>query len=409
MSLRTGSEFELFDIAGIRIAVDLSWLIVFALVFWSLTFGYFPNLHPGFPWTEYLAVGLGATLLFFGSVLLHELSHALVANRLGETVKRISLFIFGGMAHMSGEPASARSEFLIAGVGPLTSLLLGALFWSIPHAIPAMSYWPMWVSVFTYLGFINIALAVFNLLPGFPLDGGRLLRAALWARSKNFVKATATASDWGRGIAYGLIGLGAIEIFFGSLMGGLWLIFIAFFLRNAAIASYQSVVTEQALQGVWVKRIMAANPTTIPANCTVARAIDDYFLRYGYGGYPVTSDGRVVGLISLSDARGCPAEERYHWVVGDCMRPLDASTRIAPTAPAMQALRQMFETGAGRLLVMDGDELVGLISRSAIARLLVLRGEANVELGTGKDGPRDASARARQADGHATSLLQESL
>jgi Zn-dependent protease len=333
MSLMTRSEIVLFDIAGIRVAVDISWLIVFVLVFWSLTAGYFPSLHPGYAWTEYLIVGLGATLCFFASVLLHELSHALVAKYLGERVERITLFIFGGMAHMRDEPASARIEFLIAGAGPLASLVLGALFWLTPQLFSVISHWPMWHSVFVYLGFINLALAVFNLLPGFPLDGGRLLRAVLWARSGDFVKATARAADWGRAIAYGLMGLGAIEIFLGSLMGGLWLIFVAFFLRSAAIASYQSVLARQVLEGVWVKRFMAANPITIPANLTVERAIEEYFLQHEYHGYPVTSDGKVVGLLSLSEVRSCPPAERNQRVVGNFMRPLDSSIRIASTAP----------------------------------------------------------------------------
>jgi Zn-dependent protease/CBS domain-containing protein len=384
MSPTTHSEITLFDIAGIRVAVDLSWLIVFGLVFWSLTAGYFPSLHPGYPWAEYLIVGLGATLCFFASVLLHELSHALVAKYLGETVERITLFIFGGMAHMRDEPASARNEFLIAGAGPLASLALGALFWLTPQLFSVISHWPMWHSVFVYLGFINLALAVFNLLPGFPLDGGRLLRAVLWARSGDFVKATARAAGWGRAIAYGLMGLGAIEIFLGSLMGGLWLIFVAFFLRSAAIASYQSLLARQVLEGVWVKRIMAANPIMIPANLTVEQAIEEYFLRHEYHGYPVTSDGKVVGLISLGEVRDCPLAERNQRMVGNSMRPLDSSIRIASTAPVTHALEQMFEAGVGRLLVIDGGKMVGMISRSAIARRLALRGEVGLAPAEGR-------------------------
>ncbi|MGH7987709.1 MAG: site-2 protease family protein, partial [Candidatus Binataceae bacterium] len=371
MSFKRSSGIDLFRVAGVQIAVDFSWLIIFALVFWSLTAGYFPKLHPGYPWPEYLAVGLGATLLFFGSVLVHELSHAMVANRLGQTVRRISLFIFGGMAEMDAQPASPRHELFIAGVGPLTSLVLGGLFWSVAQVVPLHSNWPMWASVFEYLGFINIALAVFNLLPGFPLDGGRILRAALWARWNDFVKATAHAADWGRGIAYGLIALGAVEIFFGSLMGGLWLIFIALFLKSAAEASYQSVISDRLLGRVQVKRMMAARPVTIDSELSVARAIDEYFLRYGYGGFPVMSDGRAVGLISLGDIRKCSPDARVDGAVRDFMRHLDPAICIAPDATVAEALRQMAPADAGRLLVMEGEVLAGLISRSAIARYLL--------------------------------------
>ncbi|MGH7935155.1 MAG: site-2 protease family protein [Candidatus Binataceae bacterium] len=378
MAEKRRSEIELFKVAGVQIAIDFSWLIIFALVFWSLAAGYFPNLHPGYPWPEYLVVGLGATVLFFGSVVVHELAHAIVANRLGVTVNRISLFIFGGMAHMSAEPTSARHELLIASVGPLTSLVLGLLFWSVPHVFHQLySTSPMWASVFEYLGFINIALAVFNLLPGFPLDGGRILRAVLWARWDDYMRATARAADWGRGIAYGLIGLGALEIFFGSLMGGLWLIFIALFLRSAAAASFQSIVADHVLSGVQVKQIMIAKPVTVEPDMTVAQAIDEYFVRYGYGGFPVVANDRVLGLMSLAEARTCPQGERTRRTIRDLMRPLDPNIRITPRATVAQALRQMSQADVGRLLVMDTDGLVGLISRSAIARFLFLRSESS--------------------------------
>jgi Zn-dependent protease/CBS domain-containing protein len=371
MTRRNRSEIDLFKIAGVQIAIDFSWLVIFALVFVSLTTGYFPNLHPGFPWPEYFLVGLGATMLLFGSVIVHELSHAVVANQLGESVRRISLFIFGGMAHMNSEPASARNELLIAGVGPLTSLALGAIFWFVPHVFD-LSTWPMWPSVFEYLGFINVALAVFNLLPGFPLDGGRILRAGLWAWSNDFVTATAKAAGWGRGIAYGLIALGAVQIFTGSLMGGLWLIFIALFLKDAAMASYQSVVLDDRLSRVRVGEIMVIQPRSIDSGISVARAVDEYFIRYGYGGFPVVECGRVVGLLSLAQVRHTPHSERARRSVRDLMRPLDSDLWTAPDATLAQAFRQMSGADSGRLLVMDNGEPVGLISRSIIARFLAL-------------------------------------
>jgi Zn-dependent protease/predicted transcriptional regulator len=389
MEPKQRQEIDLFKVAGVQIAIDYSWLIIFALVLWSLSAGYFPELHPGYPGVEYWMVGLVATLLFFASIVTHELAHAVVANHLGQPVERISLFIFGGMAHLGHEPTSARDEFKIAAVGPLTSFVLGAFFLAIPHVFGLNESFPMWASVFDYLGFINFALGLFNLLPGFPLDGGRILRATFWARSGDFRQATARAAGWGRGIAYGLIFLGALQIFSGSLIGGLWLIFIALFLKGAASASYQSIVMEQVLGSVTVSDLMVRDPITIDAATTVADAIHDHFMRHGYGGYPVIDNGRVAGLIALSHVRDCPVEERARKRVGDIMRPLDPAIVIAPGAPASKALRQMAEADCGRLLVMDQDRLVGLLSRSGVAHFIMLRSQLGF---TPPGGARTASA-----------------
>jgi Zn-dependent protease/predicted transcriptional regulator len=375
MEPKPRNEIDLFKVAGVQIAIDYSWIVIFVLVLWSLSAGYFPELHPDYPRVEYWMVGLVATLLFFASIVIHELSHAIVANRLGQPVERISLFIFGGMAHLGHEPTSARDEFKIAAAGPLTSFILGAIFLSIPRALALNHAFPMWASVFDYLGFINFALGLFNLLPGFPLDGGRILRAMFWARSGDFRQATARASEWGRGIAYGLIFLGAVEIFSGALVGGIWLIFIALFLKGAASASYQSIVIEQVLGSERVSDLMVRDPLTIDAATPITDAIHNHFMQHGYGGYPVIADGRVVGLISLSQVRECPAEERAHKRVGDIMRPLQPAIVIAPDAPVSNALRQMAESDSGRLLVMEQERLVGLLSRSGVAHFIMLRSQ----------------------------------
>lgn len=388
MEPKQRNEIDLFKVAGVQIAIDYSWLVIFVLVLWSLSAGYFPELHPDYPLVEYWIVGLAATLLFFASIVTHELSHAIVANRLGQPVERISLFIFGGMAHLGHEPTSARDELKIAAAGPLTSFILGALFLSIPRLFGLSASFPMWASVFNYLGFINFALGLFNLLPGFPLDGGRILRAMFWARSGDFRQATARASEWGRGIAYGLIFLGALQIFSGALVGGIWLIFIALFLKGAASASYQSIVIEQVLGSQRVSDLMVRDPLTIDAATTVADAIHDHFMQHGYGGYPIVADGRVVGLISLSQVRDCPADQRAHKHVAEIMRRLEPAIAIAPDAPVSNALRQMAEGDSGRLLVMEQDRLVGLISRSGVAHFIMLRSQLGF---TAPGGPRSAS------------------
>jgi Zn-dependent protease/predicted transcriptional regulator len=375
MASKVRGEFDLFRIAGVQIAIDFSWIIIFVLVLWSLSDGYFPALHPGYPASEYWLVGAAGTFLFFSSIVIHELSHAMVGNALGQPVDRISLFIFGGMAHLGHEPTNPNAELKIAAAGPITSIALGFIFLWIARAIGSAGPYPMWSSVFQYLGFINIALALFNLLPGFPLDGGRIVRAIEWRRTGDFRRATARAADWGRGIAYGLIALGALEIFTGSLIGGLWLIFIALFLKGAASSSYQSIVMEQVLGAARVNEIMVHHPETVDANTTVAEAVSQHFMHHGYGGFPVVDNDAPVGIVSLRQVRDCPAEERAVRKISDVMRRRDKAITIAPRASVSDALRQMSEADIGRLLVIEHDRLAGLITRSAIARYVMLRSQ----------------------------------
>ncbi len=395
MAAEHDQGFELFRLSGVTVAIDYSWLVIFALVLWVLSAGYFPQQYPGFPMSSYWIVGLIATLLFFASVLIHELSHAWVANRMGESVTRITLFIFGGMAHLAGEPETPAIELKVAGVGPLTSLVLAALFWGVQQAIPAAPGLILWRAIFRYLAFINLALALFNLLPGFPLDGGRLLRAIIWRRTGSLTKATSQAANWGQGIAFGVIGLGALEIFGGDLIGGLWLIFIGFFLRSAALASYQHLFVDQMLGNLRLADTMVTNPVTLPPDMPVTEAVEKYFLHLGFGGFPVTDDGQVLGLLSLSQVSGCPAQERSTRRVRDIMRPLDGKIVIPASATVAQALHQMAEADAGRLLVMDGSRLAGIITRSGIARLVQLR----IALGAGGD-PGDRLTGISNVENH---------
>ena len=294
-----------------------------------------------------------------------------MANRLGDKVDRITLFIFGGIARLSGEPKSADSELKIAGVGPLSSLAIALTFWLISNAIgrPAS----LWTGVFRYLAFINLALALFNLLPGFPLDGGRLLRAVLWKRWGDLPRATARAAQWGSRIGWGLIVLGALEIFGGALVGGIWLIFIGLFLRGAAASGYQGTVVEQTLEHVRVSDIMTREPVTLTPEISVAEAVEHYFLRFGYGGFPVVSDGRVLGVLSLSHVRHCQPQERAHKKVRDIMLALGPGLEIAPQATALEAMHKMNEANSGRLVVLDGGKMAGFITRTGVARIIQMK------------------------------------
>lgn len=373
-SARPSHGITLFSVGGVAVRIDYSWLLIFVLVLWSLTAGYFPQVHPGYSFWTYAAVGLVATLLFFASVLVHELSHAFVANRLGQHVREITLFVFGGMAHLSEESRSPSNEMKVAGIGPVTSIALGVLFWLVALLLEAANVDSLWTGVFGYLATINIALAIFNLLPGFPLDGGRLARAWFWYRSGDLRQATARAASWGSSIAIGLMVFGALQIFAGALVGGFWLILIGLFLRGAAAAGYQGMVAEQVLSHLHVADVMAPDPVLISPELSIAEAIDRYFLRYGFGGFPVGDEGsaRVEGLISLSQVRDCPPEERASRRVREMMRPLAPEITIAPSAPVATALRRMVEADTGRLLVMGGDRLTGLITRNGISRYLQL-------------------------------------
>ena len=368
-------SIPLVKIAGIQIDIDYSWLMVFALVLWSLASGYFPQTYPGYATLHYWIIGTIAALLFFSSVLFHELCHAIMGNRLGEKVDRITLFIFGGMAHLSGEPRSAGDEFKIAIVGPLSSLALALLFWLIARAMTLEARPSLLAAVFRYLAFVNLALALFNLLPGYPLDGGRLLRAILWKRWGNVERATARAADWGNTIAWGLILMGTFQIFGGALVGGLWLIFIGLFLRGAAASGYQGTMVEQTLQRIRVGDIMTRTPITLDSDMAIANAVENYFLKEGHGGFPVTSEGRVVGILSLPMVSKCPAQERSHKKVADLMRPLDTNIEIAPSATALAAMHQMNEANSRRLMVFEGDRFAGLITMSGITRFLQMKSQ----------------------------------
>jgi Zn-dependent protease/CBS domain-containing protein len=364
---------DLFRVFGVQVAVDYSWLVIFSLVLWSLAAGYFPRELPGYGWLSYAAAGLVATLLFFGSVLVHELSHALVANRLGERVERITLFIFGGMAHLSGEPRDAASDFKIAAVGPFTSLLLAGMFRGISSGLREVAVEPLWTAVFHYLGFVNLALAVFNLLPGLPLDGGRLVRALFWRRTGDLGAATRRAASWGGGIAIGLMLLGGLQIFAGALVGGLWLIFIGMFLRGAARSSFYGVVVDHALAHARVRDLVIRDPIVVDPDTTVDEAVEAYFLRYGYGGFPVGRPDALQGVVSLPHVQRCPREERSSRTVREIMRPIDDQVTIDSEATVSEALHKMVTSDSGRLLVRENGQLRGLITRSGILRFVQMK------------------------------------
>ena len=369
-------KVSLGRIAGIHISLDYSWFIIFALVIWSLAAGYFPRSSPGQTPGTYWLAGLIATLFFFISILVHELSHALMSRRAGLHVPEITLFIFGGMAHLAEEAQDPKTEFGIAIVGPLTSFALAALFWVVHQNIPdpASSLPSM---IFAYLAWINLALGVFNLFPGFPLDGGRIFRAVWWWKTGSLQKATRVAADMGKGFAIVLMIVGALQIFGGALIGGVWLIFIGMFLRGMAEGGYQEVMFRHYLEGLRAEDVMVQEVVSAPSQLSLSQLIGQYFLRYGYQGYPVRhngdANGDILGVISVKNVQAVPEAERSSTTVQQAMTPLKPTLQITPDTSLAEALQRMIQEDSGRLLVMQDGHMTGLLTKTALLRFLELK------------------------------------
>jgi Zn-dependent protease len=363
---------SLFRIGGIEVRLDYSWFFIFLLVLVSLAAGYFPREHPNLSRLSYWTAGAFATLLFFASVLLHELSHAWMARASGIRVSGITLFLFGGASELADEPSRPSSELRVAIVGPLTSFALAVVFWVVHLALQPMAS-PLSAGVALYLAWINAALGIFNLLPGLPLDGGRILRALAWWRTGSLRRATRLAATAGRGVALGLMVLGGFQIFAGALIGGLWLVLIGLFLRRTAEAGYQNLVILQSLEDVHVRDVAIHDPVTVSPQLSLQTLVDDYFLKHGYRSFPVVEGVSVQGLISIDALRQIPPDERHRISVKHQMTPLSDEIRVAPDLPLADALKKLQTARGGRLLVLDGHELVGLLTKEGLARFLEIR------------------------------------
>lgn len=368
MQVREGG-IQVARVFGIPILVHFSWLIVFALIAWTLATGYFPEREPNLPVTSYWARGLVASLLFFVSILIHELGHAVVALRSGLTIHSITLFIFGGVARLESEPRDGRTELRMAAAGPAVSLALAVLFYG-AGLLPLIGAGMR--SVLRYLAFINVVVAAFNLIPGFPLDGGRLLRGALWGRLGR-VRATQAAATVGTLFAYLLIVTGALTLLGGQAVAGMWHILIGWFLKDAALSAYREVRLDETLAGVTVGDAMVREVATIPGEISVSDAAREYFMRTGYGAYPVVRGQAVVGLLTLRDVLKMPAEERDNTSVQGAMIPLRDDLVAAPGDPVGEALARLAGSTIGRLLVMEDGRLLGVLSARGVLRQLKLR------------------------------------
>jgi Zn-dependent protease/predicted transcriptional regulator len=369
---KPGSGINLFKIAGIQINIDVSWFIIFFLVLWSLSAGYFPRQFPGQSAQVYWGAGLVATILFFFSVLFHELSHSLMAQKCGIEISEIKLFIFGGVARLSEEAKNPVTEFKIAVVGPLSSFVLAVFFWLCHRLLGGLQF-PLAQAIMWYLVWINVALGIFNLLPGFPLDGGRILRAVVWHTTGSLSRATKMASDVGKGLAIALMVLGAIQIFTGMLVGGLWLIFIGMFLRGVAEGGYQEVLMRQSLEDAKVREVMIEDVVKVQPDLTVREVVNDYFLKYGFKGFPVMDGEKVTGVISLDEVKKSDRSLESTSRVVDIMQHLNDNIIISPDISLVDAMHKMATQNTGRLLVMENDKFLGMITKTGLLRFLEIR------------------------------------
>ena len=381
-----GKRITLFRLFGFEIRIDLSWLVIAVLLTWSLARGVFPVYSKGLSSAAYWWMGAVGTLGLFGSVVTHELAHSLVARRFGIQMRGITLFIFGGVSEMEEEPKSPKAEFLMAIAGPGTSVLLALLFFGI-SLLARGTGWPQPIAgVIDYLWPINLVLAGFNLLPAFPLDGGRVFRSLLWARTKDLSKATRIASLVGSGFGLALIGLGIVYIVLGDLFTGIWWSLIGFFLRNASRVSYQRVLMRQTLEGEHVRRFMKPDPVTVPSSVSVREFVEDYVYRHHFQMYPVVDEGKLSGCVTTREVKGIPRTEWSSHTVKELAKSCSPENTISPDADATEALARMSRTAASRLMVVDGERLVGILTLKDLLGFLTLK----IDLEGGREGGEKA-------------------
>jgi Zn-dependent protease/CBS domain-containing protein len=363
-----GTSWRVARIAGIDVRVDSSWVVIALLITYSMYLR-FSFLYKGLSTGGAVGIAILAAALFFGSVLVHELAHALVSRARGIRVQDITLFLFGGATRARVESRGPGAEFLIAAVGPLTSAGLAALFWAVETfargALPTSL-----IGMFGYLAWVNLLLAGFNLVPGLPLDGGRLLRSAVWRATGSFRRATQVASLAGQAVGWLLVAGGVAFLLAGNLAGGIWFAFIGWFLVQAARASYQQLQIRQMLRGVQAHDVMADNLVRIPPDITLQDAVDRYFMRYDHSAFPVDEQGRTIGLLTLRKVRRVPSDQWPASRVRDHMVPLGDQVVVPPDAPMDQVMAKLEDGEAGRVLAAEDGEVVGIITSSDLTRWL---------------------------------------
>lgn len=364
------NAIRLFTINGFDIKVDPSWLIIAGLITWSLSQQYFPSVLPDQTVATYLYMAVFAMLLFFASLLLHEMAHSVVARRFGMPVKRITLFLFGGVAELEAEPPSAGVEFWVALAGPVMSFWLAFGFWVLARLTAAMPEFYATQEVLSYLAVINLVLAVFNMIPAFPLDGGRILRAFLWHRSGNLLKATHIAAKSGAIFAYVLMTLGLLALFQGAALTGFWQILLGAFLLFAARASYQTQHARSVFEEKSVQELMNPKPIVVSPDQTLAEFANRVMLQNRVSFVPVMEDGVLLGHMDGTLLSGVDRENWGSLRVGDVFEGLDPATTIRPELPVQELLKIISETGRRKFLVVDDHRLEGVVTLADLTQYL---------------------------------------
>jgi Zn-dependent protease/predicted transcriptional regulator len=374
-----GKRIKLFKLLGFEVRIDWSWIIIALLITWSLSKGLFPSYYKNLSTQTYWWMGIIGALGLFLSIIAHEFSHSLVARKYGIPMKGITLFIFGGVAEMDEEPPSPKVEFMMAIAGPLSSITIALIFYGI-HAIGKQSGLAEPINgVVGYLGWINAILAGFNLLPAFPLDGGRILRSILWGAKKNLRWATYISSRIGAGFGIFFIILGVIQVFRGNFVGGMWWFLIGMFLQGAAKASYQQLITRKALEGEPIRRFMKTDPVTVSPSISLEQLVEDYVYKYHFKMFPVVEDSdRLLGCVTTKQVKEIPREDWGRKTVGEFAAQCSPENSIEPQADAMKALSIMNQTGNSRLMVVEKGRLVGIIALKDLLELLSLKVELEV-------------------------------
>ncbi len=366
--------FRLFSLFGFEVKLDLSWLLLALLITWSLGAGVFPVEYPDLPRRVYAWMGIACAIGVFFSIVFHEFSHSLVARHFGMPIKGITLFIFGGVAEMESEPPSPRSEFLMAVAGPLASFLLAFFFAEVEALAVAREWHVSVVGVCDMLGYINVVVAIFNMVPAFPLDGGRMLRAALWHWTKNMRAATRVSSRIGSGFGLALMFLGGFSFIQGNFIGGMWWFLIGIFLRGAAKASYQQLLLQEVLQGKPVRNFMRRDPVTVPPSITVQDWIENYVYQYHFKMFPVVGDSKLLGCVSINKIKQIPRAEWSGKTIGDVMEPVSDANSVSGDVETMKLLSAMVRPDTeARFMVVDNGQLVGMISLKDLLELIALK------------------------------------
>ena len=379
-------SIPIFRPFGFSVRLDPSWFVVGTLVTWSLASGIFPSRVPGLHPAAYWIMGVAGALGLLASILFHELCHALAGRHFGIHLRGIRLFIFGGVAEMLSEPPSPRAEFVVAAVGPASSIVLSGVTFGVATLLGSVL--PRWAeAILLYLAGINLVLALFNLIPAFPLDGGRLLRAALWQRQKSIRRATRITSRLGEAFGLILIGVGVISVIQGRWLTGVWWAMIGLFLRGAAQQAYRHVIVRRALSGTSVGQLTLPDPAPLDPDALIRDLIHGPLDRTQYELFPVVEDGKLLGAVTREGVELVP-REKWDWTrVKDIIEPLTESNTISPDADAMAALLHMQAHRATCLIVAEGDRLAGMLTLRDLMGFLSMK----VELG---------SAASRAPDGN---------